>query len=431
VGDPHRQYALVRRFRLLVLEGPDTGAIFESNGEHTLIGTGESASLRLHDPTVSGFHCDITLEQGRAVLRDLGSRNGTLVDGTPVIAAPLRSPAVLLLGRTRLRFDLGEDHVRIPLSEHTRFGPLVGSSEGMRAVFALLERCAPTDMTVLIEGETGTGKEVAAEALHLASARRDRPFIAIDCSAIPKSLMESELFGHEKGAFTGAEVARKGAFEAASGGTIFLDELGELPPELQPKLLRVLEEREVKPVGRHSATPIDVRVIAATNRNLRNEINQGRFRADLYFRIAVAHVRLPPLRERPNDLPQLVDHLLAELGVTGEAAERLRGPAFMEEIARHSWPGNVRELRNYLECCLVLDHPAPPGVPTQNLLPQLSFDVSEGSYKVARDRLLREFERQYLDALLRRCKGNIATAAQEAGINRSHLYRLLWKHGLK
>jgi len=425
-----REHALVRRFRLLVVAGPDTGINCTSVGERAVVGTHESADLVLHDRTVSRFHCEITLADGRAVIRDLGSRNGTLVDGVSVVQAHLRSGTTLTLGRTQIRFDLGTDHVKIPLSEREEFGLMVGRSLAMRASFALLERAAQSDATVLLEGETGTGKEAAAESIHRESRRVDGPFVVVDCGAIPPDLLESELFGHERGAFTGAVTAREGAFEAASGGTIFLDEIGELAADLQPKLLRALERREVKRVGGNKYTSVDVRVIAATNRNLRAEVNARKFRSDLYYRLAVLEVRLPPLRERGDDLALLVEHILKQQGVAeGPEASLVRTPAFLADLARHPWPGNVRELRNYVERCLAL-HEQTPLTPAAAEEGTPTVDVTL-PIKVARDSWTRSFERRYLEEILRRHDDNVTAAARAAGIDRIYFYRLLWRHGLR
>jgi two-component system, NtrC family, response regulator GlrR len=425
-----REHALVRRFRLLVVTGPDSGINCTSAGKRAVIGTHESADLVVNDRTVSRFHCDITLADGRAVIRDLGSRNGTLVDGVSVVQGHLRSGATLTLGRTQVRFDLGSDHVKIPLYDRERFGLMVGRSLSMRAAFALLERAAGSHATVLLEGETGTGKEAAAESIHREGARRQGPFVVVDCGAIPPDLMESELFGHERGAFTGAVTAREGAFEAANRGTIFLDEIGELATDLQPKLLRALERREVKRVGSNKYVPVDVRVIAATNRNLRAEVNEHRFRSDLYYRLAVLEIRLPPLRERADDLPPLVEHILASQDMSDRPeAALVRTPAFLADLSRHPWPGNVRELRNYLERCLVLHEQTPiapvnadDGVPVVDTTQPL---------KVARERWTRAFERRYLEEILRRHDDNVTAAARAAGIDRIYFYRLLWRHGLR
>ncbi|WP_224249255.1 sigma 54-interacting transcriptional regulator [Hyalangium gracile] len=424
---------LVRQFRMRIIAGPDTGGVHASQGARVVIGTDESADVRLRDRTVSRFHCEIALVDGQAVLKDPGSRNGTLVDGVPVFHAPLRDGSVLTLGHTQLRLEFGPEHISIVLSERERFGTMVGRASSMRALFAMLERVAPTDATVLIEGETGTGKEAVAESIHLESTRSKGPFIVVDCGAVPHDLLESELFGHERGSFTGATNRREGAFEAASGGTLFLDEIGELSSDLQPKLLRALERREIKRVGTNQYLPIDVRVVAATNRNLRAEVNAKRFRSDLFYRLAVVQVALPPLKERTEDLPLLVEHILTSLGASQHPeAPELRTAEFMRELARHAWPGNVRELRNYLERCLALRERQP-----------LSAELGEASEETgvpicaalplrdAREQWTRYCEQRYLTEVLRTAGNNVTAAARAAGVDRIHFYRLLWRHGLR
>jgi two-component system, NtrC family, response regulator GlrR len=419
-----RDHVLVQQFRLRVLAGPDCDATYVSSGERAVVGTQPAVDFTLHDSAVSRFHCEIVLEQGRIVVRDLGSRNGTVVDGVAVLAAPLHDGAVLTLGRTQLRFELSPENVKIPLSDHQTFGLLVGRSPAMRAVFATLERAAQTDVTLLLHGETGTGKDAAAESVHLESARREGPFVVVDCGAIPPGLLESELFGYERGAFTGAESSRAGAFEAASGGTLFLDEVGELSLELQPKLLRVLEGKRVQRLGSTRRIQLDVRVLAATHRNLRQEVNARRFRSDLYYRLAVLEVTIAPLRERPTDLLPLVEHLLATMGAADQATvASLRTREFLEELERHSWPGNVRELRNYLERCLALRERVPLA-PTAEDDEAASIDVTQ-PFREARERWLRSFERRYVTELLGRHQQNISAAARAAGIDRAHLHRVI------
>jgi two-component system response regulator GlrR len=321
------------------------------------------------------------------------------------------------------------------LAEPTRFGKMVGRSAVTRSLFELLQRAATSDATVLVEGETGTGKEATAEAIHSEGDRKNGPFVVIDCGAIPPQLLESELFGHERGAFTGAVAARQGAFEAASGGTIFLDEIGELTLDLQPKILRVLERRQVKRVGSTNYSKIDVRVIAATNRSLRAEVRAGRFRSDLYYRLAVVEVRLPPLRERAADLPILVDFVLTSLGIMHEPIGIvLRSQEFLQRLTRHSWPGNIRQLRNYIERCVALDDPnLPPNLDTTP--PESAARVDEVDItqplRPAREQCISNFERRYLEALLLQHKGNVSAAARAAEVDRIHFYRLLWKYGLR
>jgi len=322
------------------------------------------------------------------------------------------------------------------LDEPTRFGKMVGRSAVTRSLFELLQRASASEATVLIEGETGTGKEATAEAIHYEGARRDGPFVVIDCGAIPPQLLESELFGHERGAFTGAVASRQGAFEAASGGTIFLDEIGELTLDLQPKILRVLERRQVKRVGSTNYAKIDVRVIAATNKSLRAEVQAQRFRSDLYYRLAVVQVKLPPLRERIADIPILINHVLVTMGVDDQPiAEILRSPDFVNRVTQYGWPGNVRQLRNYIERCVALDNPnLPPSPDTQPPAAMLEvadeIDISQ-PLRLAREQCISNFERKYLEALLSQHNNNVTAAARAAEVDRIHFYRLLWKHGLR
>jgi transcriptional regulator with PAS, ATPase and Fis domain len=427
---PNRDRALVQSFVLEVIEGPDKGKRFVSTQERAVVGSHESANLALNDAAVSRFHFEIVIDSRGVRLRDLESLNGTTLDGVTVMHAVPGDGAVIGLGRTRIRFGLATETTEVALSTRGRFGLAVGRSYAMARLFAVLERAAASHATVLIEGETGTGKELIAESLHAEGERKDGPFIVVDCAAIPNALLESELFGHARGAFTGAVSARQGAFEAASGGTLFLDEIGDLAPDLQPKLLRVLERREVKRVGETTPTPVDVRIIAATNHSLGALVNAKRFRSDLFYRLAVVEVRLPPLRERLDDLPVLVEHILASLGATlAPQAPELRAATFIAELARHSWPGNVRELRNYIERCLTLSERAPltddPGQPAP-----APVDVSV-PLKRAREQAIATFEKRYLVALLAKHRDNVAAAARTAGVDRAHLYRLLWRYGLR
>ncbi len=423
------RHTLIQRFELGVEAGPDTGRTAASRGARMVVGSEAGAELQLDDSAVSRFHCEVVAEAGRIHVRDLGSRNGTSVDGVTVIDAVLHPGAVLGVGRNLIRFRAGPDHVRIPLSPRSRFGTMVGSSAAIRAAFEILERAAATDATVLLTGETGTGKEAAAESLHMASSRRDRPFLVVDCGSIPPTLLEAELFGHDRGAFTGAAASRIGAFEAAGGGTVFLDEIGELAVELQPKLLRVLERREIRRLGSNAYRPADVRVIAATHRDLRAGVNGETFRADLYYRLAVLRVALPPLRARPDDISALARHLVEQIGAPPAAAARLLEPEFLASLARSAWPGNVRELRNHLERCAVFEQPALPDPIAEPRAPT-RVDIRV-PYGVARARLLAEFERAYADELLRAHDGNLSAAARAGGLDRVHLWRLAGRHGLK
>jgi DNA-binding NtrC family response regulator len=382
---------------------------------------------------VSRFHCEITRAGPRLLVRDLGSRNGTFIDGVEVREAFCPPAAALVLGATRIALRTTTASVAVEAGRRERFGQMTARSPAMRRVLSQLERVAASDATVLLLGETGTGKEITAESLHQESPRAKGPFIIVDCGAIPAELLESELFGHEKGAFTGALRAREGAFQAASGGTIFLDEIGELPKDLQPKLLRALSRRAVKPVGTETYLDVDVRVIAATNRDLRQEVNAERFRGDLYYRLAVVEVRLPPLRDRLDDLPLLVETMLRESHASPADTSRLTSSSFMGQLAHHAWPGNIRELRNVIDRALALGPwepetpaalaPAPDGTAP-------AVDLSR-PFKEARDAWTASFERAYLAALLDHHAGNIRAASRAAGIDRVHLYRLLARHGLR
>ncbi|HEY0192562.1 MAG TPA: sigma 54-interacting transcriptional regulator, partial [Kofleriaceae bacterium] len=318
----------------------------------------------------------------------------------------------------------------IPLSTRDRFGRLIGRSLAMRAVFAVLEPAAASTATVLLQGESGTGKDLAAESIHLESPRRDGPFVVVDCGAIPANLLEAELFGFEAGAFTGATGQRIGAFEAAHGGTLLLDELGELGLDLQPKLLRAIERREIQRIGSNQRIAVDVRIIAATNRNLRQEVNARRFRSDLYFRLAVLVVTLPPLRDRAADLPLLVHSLLDDLHpAASPIVTALRGGELLPELLRHAWPGNVRELRNYVEACLV--HQEPVGAQASDAdAGEPSIDVGQ-PLRIVRERWLRHIERRYLEQLLVLHANNVSAAARAAGIDRVHFHRLLARAGLR
>jgi transcriptional regulator with PAS, ATPase and Fis domain len=434
-GDRTGKTEAAPRVRLNVLEGADAGATLEARRPRVLVGTHPACDLVLTDAAVSRFHLEIGPDaDGRLVLRDLDSRNGTRLDGVSVLAAPLASGAVIAIGETRVRFGVADEPLAVPVASRDGFGSMVGSSPAMARVFALLERAAASDATVLLLGETGTGKEAAAESIHRESARKDGPFVVVDCGALPPNLLESELFGHEKGAFTGAVESREGAFHAASGGTIFLDEIGELPLDLQPKLLRVLERREVQGVGRAKHVKVDVRVVAATHRDLRGEVNTQRFRSDLYYRLAVLEVTLPPLRARVGDLPALVARLLDGMGASAARRKALVTEAFLGELARHAWPGNVRELRNYLERALAFEDlalsPATRGRESAAAGAAPEIDLSR-PLRDAREAWLRPLERKYLEGLVAKHRGNLTAAARAAGVDRITFYRLLWKHGLR
>ncbi|MFO7181816.1 MAG: sigma 54-interacting transcriptional regulator, partial [Pseudomonadota bacterium] len=363
---------------------------------------------------------------------DLGSTNGVSIQGVRIKDAELVGGGLLVLGATTIRLEPATEAFTIELSPLARFGDVLGGSLEMRRIYAVLDRIAPTDTTVLIQGETGTGKEAVASAIHAASRRAKKPFVAVDCGAIAEHLIESELFGHVRGAFSGAVQDRAGLFEAAHEGTLFLDEIGELPLSLQPKLLRVLETREVRRVGSNSARKVDVRVVAATNRPLSEAVNDGTFREDLYYRLAVVEVMLPPLRARREDIPVLAQHFYSRFAGTDEPLP----PAFVEALVARAWPGNVRELRNFIERAVSLGWSErvqegnaraaaspPPGL---EALARPDLPLKE-----ARVEWNRRFELLYASALLRKTGGNVTRAAELAGVNRRSFQRLMVDHGLR
>lgn len=399
------------------------------------LGSADDATLRLTDPYVSRYHVEVEATDEGVVVRDLGSRNGTRVGSLTVREVTSRGELLLELGRTRVMVSPGDRQSERSLSAANGFGRLVGTSRSMREVYAALERAAPTTVPVLITGESGTGKELAARSLHDASPRASGPFEVIDCGAMPPTLIEAELFGHARGAFTGARGEHAGAFERAHGGTIFLDELGELPIDLQPRLLRVLGEGEVRRLGASQTRKVDVRIVAATNRDLRREVNEKRFRLDLYYRLAVVRVQMPALRERIDDLPVLLEHLCAAVArERGLSSEGALDEAFMAAVRQHQWPGNVRELRNYLEQWLVLR--TPPSFDGPEGAGDAAVDEGFAAYlamplREAKQALNDRFERRYLQRILDETGGNVAEAARRAGVDRVTLFRSIRRYGLR
>ncbi len=446
----------VRRIRKLRVEvvdardGKDKGAVFTFAQDEVRVGSSEDADVPLADASASREHLAVRLSPNGYSLADLGSTNGTFVGDLRVERVTIVEPTLVRVGQTVLRLVPLAESVEQEISPRARFGRMLGQSAAMRETFAMLERVGATDLTVLLEGETGTGKELAAEGLHDASGRAGQ-FVAVNCGAIPRELLESELLGHEKGAFTGADRPRPGAFLTADRGTLFLDEVGELPLDMQAKLLRVLERREVKAVGADRARTVDVRVVAATNRSLAREVSAGRFRQDLYFRLAVVVVRIPPLRTRAGDIRMLAEHIQDELGRKRVAAG-LVPLARLDERAiamllRYDFPGNVRELRNVVERWAVLGAVGAPGDPagwSSAATPAAAAAAAaagapgdvDGSllqlpFHEAKDAWVERFERAYLTALLERCEGNVSKAAREAGVDRRHVQRMMGRFGMK
>jgi DNA-binding NtrC family response regulator len=411
---------LVRACALEVTAGPDAGRQAVVDRALFRIGAHPSNDLVLSDPTVSQHHLEIRSEPDAYRIVDLDSSNGTFAGSLRLTEVATASPLCLELGSSTLRLRPLDHSVQIPALEDPRFGSLVGRSAPMRELFWQLSSAARSDVTVLLDGETGVGKERAAESLHLASARRGGPWVVVDCSALVGSLVEAELFGYHQGAFSGATSSRTGLLPAADGGTLFLDEIGELPLALQVKLLGALERRRVQPLGSSAPVSFDARVIAASHRDLAREVNQGRFRADLFYRLSVLRIRIPPLRERLEDLPLLVEAVLADLRVSlGESVPSSLSSLALARLQSQPWPGNVRELRNAVTQALVgMVTPRPDAPPLEPFL-------------AARARARERFERGYLTDLLARIGGNTSEAARQSGLDRRYLLRILTRLGLR
>ena len=344
--------------------------------------------------------------------------------------AELVPGSTIRLGSTVLSIAGRDERQSVELSPRHSFGEVIGTSTEMRRLFTVLEKVAPSEATVLIQGETGVGKELVARAIHEASPRARYPFVVVDCGAIAENLIESELFGHVRGAFSGAVSDRRGLFEEADGGTLFLDEIGELPAALQPRLLRVIESRELRPVGSNASKRVDVRILAATNRPLAEGVNDGSFREDLYYRIAVVEVLLPPLRERRQDIAALAEHFYRRYAGDGEPLPE----ALRSSLSSRAWPGNVRELRNFIErsVSLGLGTPGPVERAQAALSPEVEGIVpTHLPLKDARAAWTEQFELLYVKALLAKTGGNVTRAAELAGVNRRSLQRLIASVGIR
>ena len=430
-----------RRFKMLVKGGPDAGSSYALDSGTILVGSHQNNDIVLNDDTVSRYHLEIQVRRSGLHIQDQTTTNGTFYGAAQVGSMQVSSLTRLRLGKnTHVELVPVEASVELGPYGKDHFGKAVGTSDAMQELFALLSRVAPTDATLLLEGETGTGKEVISEAVHQHSQRSGGPFVVVDCGAIPATLIASELFGHLKGAFTGAHADKTGLIKAAHGGTLFLDEIGELSLELQPQLLRVLEKREIRHVGDTRSQKVDIRVIAATHRNLLEMVKAGSFREDLYYRLAVVRAVLPPLRERAQDIALLANQFADAL--TGSYS---LSPSLIEALSSHAWNGNVRELRNVVERALSLrdgGEAADPakilgtafGSQAPSLAPSAtaagSADVLDLPFKEAKGQLVEAFERDYLQQLLTKHKGNISQAANEAGIDRNYIHRLVKKYGI-
>ena len=444
----------LRRCKLEVVKGDKVETHTFDQRDTITIGASDDNDLVIRDETVSRNHCRIFTEGGQYLLRDLDSTNGTFINRVRIREGWLKPGCTIQLGTSELRFVASDETFRIVPSDKSRFQDIIGRDPKMREIYAILEKIAPTDATVVIEGETGTGKEVVARSVHMASRRSNGPFMVFDCGAVPENLIERELFGHEKGSFTGAVSTRQGVFEMAHGGTVFLDELGELQLDLQPKLLRVLEQREVKRVGGTKPIKVDVRVVAATNRDLEEEVRAGRFREDLFYRLSVVRLILPPLRERKDDIPLLIQRFLktGRFNQTQDGGQHVRqiSREALDRVLEYDWPGNVRELLNMVERAVsfaesdsieVRDlpdhiavahrpiHEEPTHVEKGPAPNQLKPDV-DNPFKEAKEEWVSTFEKDYIEALLRRNDGNISHAAREAEIDRKYFRKLMKKYGI-
>jgi DNA-binding NtrC family response regulator len=428
----HGELRLFRRqLALEVLAGPDRGRRLTTGEPLLTVGSAAQNALVLRDPGVSRHHLRFQVTPDGVAISDLDSTNGTFLGAVGVKEIMLgESPLELRLADTVLRVTTLGDEEEVPLDRGDHFGSVLGRSPAMRELFDKLARASAQNVTVLLEGETGTGKELLAREIHQHSPRREGPFVIVDCGAIPPSLIESELFGHARGAFTGASAERAGAFEDAHGGTIFLDEIGELDLAMQPRLLRALESGQIKRLGETAHRRIDVRIVAATHRDLERAVNHATFRADLFYRLAVVRVRVPPLRERAEDIEPLA------LALLEDAARRFgldRPPPLpasaLQQLVTHRWPGNVRELRNFCERLVALspgEEPARAAAPGGN-----TDDGDDLPFKEAKARWVAQFDVDYLTRLLERCQDNVAEASRRSGIDRVHLFRLIKKYGLR
>ncbi|MEL7368927.1 MAG: sigma 54-interacting transcriptional regulator [Myxococcota bacterium] len=423
----------LRSLRLEVVDGPDKGMSWHGPQDSVTIGTAQDNDLVLGDETVSQYHVELAADADRIHVVDQGSTNGTRAAGLWIVDGFISRGASISLGKSTVKV-LDGDALQVDEYEHEHLHGIYGRSRSIRQLMARVEKAGNTDASVLLLGETGCGKEVVARAIHSASRRSDAPFEVVDCGALMPTLVASELFGHEKGAFTGANAQYKGAFERANGGTIFLDEIGELPAELQVRLLGVLERRSFRRLGGSHKIDVDVRVVSATHRDLRSWVNRGDFRQDLYYRIAVARLMIPALRERPEDIPILVEHFLRQMDLRDSDVAMIP-PSTIEALQRYHWPGNVRELRNFVEAAVAFGE-GPDGLEEAD---SESEGGSEGAstagssmerlfsmpYRDAREQAIKDFQNAYLDHVIAAADGNLSRAAELARMNRSHLMQLL------
>jgi DNA-binding NtrC family response regulator len=443
----------LRKCKLLVeREGGDQEFIFDQ--PEIRVGAMDDNDVVVDDDTVSRYHCRIYQDDNAYLIQDLGSTNGTFVNRVRIKEAYLKPGCTITVGKGNVRFHNLDERVTIEPVMRDKYGDIVGQSTRMREIFTILEKIAPTNATIVIEGESGTGKEVVASTIHSTSRRSNAPFVVVDCGAVPENLIESELFGHEKGSFSGAISARKGLFEEAEGGTIFLDEIGELGKDLQPKLLRALEQREIRRVGSNRSIKVDIRVICATNRNLEEEVRTGRFREDLFYRLSVVRLILPPLRDRKEDITLLARHFLRASAFNKDTNGNPRVTGIsrdaLDALVSYRWSGNVRELLNVMErACAYADddslhlehlpeHISGIGIMRRRSTPQslTSRDrvVGGGSdrpFKEAKEEWVSSFERDYILNLLKKNQFNISHASREADIDRKYFRKLMKKYEIE
>jgi DNA-binding NtrC family response regulator len=421
-------------FELVATSGPNRGETFSVDPSHPsrlLVGQSPSCEVRLRDPEASRRHAAIEPTAGGLRIADLGSTNGTYVDRVKIVEAELVGGELVRIGSTVLRVDRKDAATAAEAPVSPGFGRVVGESPEIRRLLPLCHRIASTDVPVIIEGETGTGKEVVAESIHEQSARARKPFVVLDCTTVSPALMENELFGHEKGAFTGATSSYRGVFEQAAGGTLFIDEIGDLELSLQPKLLRAIERSEIRRVGGDRWLRLDVRVVAATRRNLDREVEAGRFRDDLFHRLAVARVELPPLRHRRGDVAVLAQHFWTAFAGPPPGPP----PDVLAKWQDYAWPGNIRELRNAVARQVALGDMAvgDPHVEPPNGLPvdanaELKGDLFERAvtmpFREGRDLLVDAFLLAYIQRALDQHDGDVAKAATASGIGVRYFQRL-------
>jgi DNA-binding NtrC family response regulator len=435
----HPELARFPRARLSVVKGPDKGVEVVLEGQTVVVGSDETCQLKLTDGSVSRRHFELSGGPGGYRLRDLRSTNGVFIEGVQVLDAKISDKARLTVGRTELRFEPERHEIQWPLSPHERFGDILGKSTTMRRAFALLERAAPTDSSIVLEGETGTGKEALARAIHEKSKRTENDFVVVDLTASNEALIEADLFGHE--ASVNRPVSRPGALEEAEGGTLYINEVSELPLSVQPKLLRVLETKELKK-GTQSLK-VDVRLICSTQKDLEAEVKAGRFREDLYFKLSVFRVRVPPLRERPEDIAMLVRHFEAKAAIESKTRVTPLGDEMIEMLGRHDWPGNVRELRAVLERLAAFPDLGAGAIAKalgknmegeeasgKHLTQEVSKQLLALPYHEAKDRVLESFEKTYLVEHLKAANGVVTRAAQRAGLPRQSVHRMLRRLGI-